>query len=195
MSSADRSNRAVVSIAWRLCSPDFADVVERLRSVVPANICCAFFLNDLQFTQAARTHFAGKILPILFDFHARTRKLFDVACPRLSATERVPVKEKQTQKIITQTKTQTVQPKQETSTYDLLEPLEEKVLRMHYGLSENDDIVLEYAVGASQDSRMKVTLMEAGNIADLKGNVPVAAGADKKILGAFAAAHTPENNL
>lgn len=105
------------------------------------------------------------------------------------------MKEKQTQKIITQTKTQTVQSKQETSTYDLLEPLEEKVLRMHYGLSENDDKVLEYAVGASQDSRMKVTLMEAGNIADLKGNVPVAAGADKKILGAFAAAHNPENNL
>ncbi len=66
----------------------------------------------------------------------------------------------------------------EVSPYELLEPLEEKVIRMRYGLSENDDKRLEYAVGASEDTRNRVTLMEAGNIAELEGIVPVANGAN-----------------
>ena len=48
------------------------------------------------------------------------------------------------------------------------------------------------AVGASEDSRLKVTLMEVGNIADLGGNVPVAAGADRRVLRDFAIAHKVE---
>ncbi len=82
-------------------------------------------------------------------------------------------------------KTKTVTKEQrapESSPYELLEPLEEKVLRMRYGLSEEDDKMLEYAVGASEDTRNRVTLMEAGNIAELEGNVPVAEGASREAL-------------
>lgn len=86
-----------------------------------------------------------------------------------------------------------VKPQSETtSTYELLEPVEEKVIRMHYGLSENDDKKLEYAVGASEDTRLKVTLMEAGNIIDLHGNVPVTAGANPRVLHDFTLAHKVE---
>ena len=73
----------------------------------------------------------------------------------------------------------------EASPYELLEPIEEKVIRMRYGLSENDDKRLEYAVGASEDTRNRVTLMEAGNIAELDGIVPVASGANCYELNAF----------
>ncbi len=73
----------------------------------------------------------------------------------------------------------------ETSPYELLEPIEEKVIRMRYGLSEGDDKRLEYAVGASEDTRNRVTLMEAGNIAELDGIVPVASGANCNELNAF----------
>ena len=53
---------------------------------------------------------------------------------------------------------------------------------MRYGLSEADDKKLEYALGASEDTRIRVTLMEAGNIQALDGDVPVAAGTDPKGL-------------
>jgi hypothetical protein len=66
--------------------------------------------------------------------------------------------------------------------YDFLEPVEEKVLRMHYGLSENDDKALEYAVGASEDAKLRVGLMEANNVAYLEGNCPLTEGADKEVL-------------
>lgn len=75
--------------------------------------------------------------------------------------------------------------KTEAGPYDLLEPVEEKVIRMHYGLSENDDKSLEYAVGASEDTRLRVSLMEAGNIAELDGEVPVVEGASREVLGEF----------
>lgn len=92
------------------------------------------------------------------------------------------MKEKQRQKI-TRTATQTSHPAAATP-YDYLDPSEEKVIRMRYGLSEADDKALEYAVGASDDSRMKVTLMEACNIVDLGGEVPVAHGRDGRMLHA-----------
>lgn len=66
--------------------------------------------------------------------------------------------------------------------YDFLEPIEEKVLRMHYGLSEKDDKALEYAVGASEDSKLRVGLMEADNIVALDGNCPMQQGTDKEVL-------------
>lgn len=56
-----------------------------------------------------------------------------------------------------------------------LTPEEEKVIRMRHGLSEDDSRVLEFAVGASQDAKMRLALMEACNIADLDGEVPLAA--------------------
>ncbi|OIP30851.1 MAG: hypothetical protein AUK47_23970 [Deltaproteobacteria bacterium CG2_30_63_29] len=56
-----------------------------------------------------------------------------------------------------------------------LTPEEEKAIRMRYGLSEDDSRVLEFAVGASQDAKMRLVLMEACNIADLDGEVPLAA--------------------
>ncbi len=95
------------------------------------------------------------------------------------------MKETKTAKITRTTTTVVPAKKQETTPYELLEPVEEKVIRMHYGLSENDDKALEYAVGASEDSRMRVSLMEAGNISELDGEVPVAQGADRKVLREF----------
>lgn len=99
--------------------------------------------------------------------------------------ERVLVKEKETQKQkqVHTTTTTTSQP--EATPYSLLEPVEEKVIRMRYGLSEADDKKLEYALGASEDTRIRVTLMEAGNIQALDGDVPVAAGTDSKALLRF----------
>ena len=75
--------------------------------------------------------------------------------------------------------------KTEPAPYDLLESIEEKVIRMHYGLSEADDKSLEYAVGASEDTRMRVSLMEAGNIAELDAEVPIAENADRQVLREF----------
>lgn len=95
------------------------------------------------------------------------------------------MKETKTAKITRTTTTVEPARKQETTPYELLEPVEEKVIRMHYGLSEDDDKALEYAVGASEDSRMRVSLMEAGNISELDGEVPVAQGADRKVLREF----------
>ena len=45
--------------------------------------------------------------------------------------------------------------------------------------------MLEYAVGASEDTRMRVTLMEAGNISELDGDVPVAHDADRRVLNEY----------
>ena len=73
----------------------------------------------------------------------------------------------------------------EPSPYAYLEPMEEKVIRMRFGLSENDEKTLDYAVGASEDTRNRVTFMEAANIADLDGNVPVSAGASREELNDF----------
>ena len=98
---------------------------------------------------------------------------------------RVLVKEKQLQKVAHTTTTVVTAKKTEAAPYDLLEPIEEKVIRMHYGLSEADDKALEYAVGASEDTRMRVSLMEAGNIAELDADVPVAENADREILREF----------
>ena len=92
------------------------------------------------------------------------------------------MKEKQTQKITRTTTTVKQANKPEPTPYEFLEPIEEKVIRMHYGLSEADEKMLEYAVGASEDTRMRVTLMEAGNISELDGEVPVARNADSRVL-------------
>ena len=54
-----------------------------------------------------------------------------------------------------------------------LTPLEEKVIRMLHGLSEDDSKALEFAVGASEDARMRLALMEAYNVAELDGSVPL----------------------
>ena len=73
----------------------------------------------------------------------------------------------------------------EPAPYDLLEPIEEKVIRMHYGLSESEEKTLDYAVGASEDSKMRVTLMEAGNISELDAEVPIAANSNREVLREF----------
>ena len=91
------------------------------------------------------------------------------------------MKETKTKKITRTTTTVAPERKPEATPYELLEPVEEKVIRMRYGLSENDEKALEYAVGAS----LRVSLMEAGNIAELDGDVPVAEGADKAVLKSF----------
>lgn len=41
-----------------------------------------------------------------------------------------------------------------------LTPEEEKTLRMAHGLTEADDHVLSFALGASEDTRLKLALME-----------------------------------
>ena len=84
-------------------------------------------------------------------------------------------------KVETVTKTQS-RPSAPEAPYELLEPLEEKVIRMRYGLSEEDSKELEYAVGASEESRERLGLMEANNIAELDGEVPVQEGANKEVL-------------
>lgn len=95
------------------------------------------------------------------------------------------MKEKKLQKVTHTTTTVLPGRKPEPAPYDLLEPMEEKVIRMHYGLSEADDKSLEYAVGASEDTRMRVSLMEAGNIAELDAEVPIAENADRQVLREF----------
>ncbi|MCL2325140.1 MAG: hypothetical protein FWC40_01350 [Proteobacteria bacterium] len=70
----------------------------------------------------------------------------------------------------------------EQSPYKLLEPFEEKVIRMRYGLSELDDKTIEYAVGASEDTKLRVTLMEAGNIVELDAQVPMSSQASEENL-------------
>lgn len=97
----------------------------------------------------------------------------------------IPVKEKQTQKITRTSTTVAPAKKPEPTPYEFLEPIEEKVIRMHYGLSEPDEKMLDYAVGASEDTRMRVTLMEAGNISELDGDVPVARDADPRVLNEY----------
>ena len=95
------------------------------------------------------------------------------------------MKETKTKKITRTTTTVVTERQPDASPYDLLTPQEEKVIRMHYGLSENDEKGLEYSVGASEDTRMRVSLMEAGNISVLDSEVPVAQGADRRVLNEF----------
>lgn len=99
----------------------------------------------------------------------------------MKTTQATPGTGKKTKTLTTTRQNQAPEP----SPYELLEPIEEKVIRMRYGLSEGDDKRLEYAVGASEDTRNRVTLMEAGNIAELDGIVPVASGANCNELNAF----------
>ena len=50
------------------------------------------------------------------------------------------MKETKTKKTVRTTTTVSPAAKPETTPYELLEPVEEKVIRMHYGLSENDPL-------------------------------------------------------
>lgn len=77
----------------------------------------------------------------------------------------------------TQTRTQSGD-----SSLSTLTPLEEKVIRMLHGLGEEDSKVLEFAVGASEDARLRMALMEAHNVAspELEGEVP----ADRSLASA-----------
>ncbi|MDX9719615.1 MAG: hypothetical protein RBU37_02630 [Myxococcota bacterium] len=59
---------------------------------------------------------------------------------------------------------------------------EEKVVRMLHGLGEADDAVLEFALGASEDSRLRLALMEALNLAELQGRAPTLRGADREVI-------------
>jgi hypothetical protein len=56
-----------------------------------------------------------------------------------------------------------------------LTPTEEKVIRMLHGLSEPDDAPLEFGIGASPDTMLNLALVEANNIVQLDGQVPVSA--------------------
>jgi len=66
------------------------------------------------------------------------------------------------------------------SNLSTLTPQEEKVIRMLHGLSEDDTRALEFAVGASKDARQRLALMEAYNIAELEGNIPLDSNATSK---------------
>lgn len=57
-----------------------------------------------------------------------------------------------------------------------LTPEEEKVIRMRYGLSESDDAWLSFGVGASADTMLNLAMVEANNIVQLDGEVPVSGG-------------------
>lgn len=47
-----------------------------------------------------------------------------------------------------------------TQTLDELSPMEEKALRMLHGLSEDDDHQLKFALGANEETRLKLAMME-----------------------------------
>ena len=44
--------------------------------------------------------------------------------------------------------------------FEALTPEEEKTLRMLHGLSEDDDHVLKFALGANEEARAKLAMME-----------------------------------
>lgn len=92
------------------------------------------------------------------------------------------MKQKEQQTTKTTTKTVEKKKKEARQPYDFLEPEEEKVIRMRYGLSEKDDKYIEYALGASQDSKSRLTLMEIANIDELDADVPIAQNADPEKL-------------
>jgi len=47
-----------------------------------------------------------------------------------------------------------------STTSDALTPREEKVLRMVHGMSEEDSHLLQFALGADEDTQMKLALIE-----------------------------------
>ena len=53
-----------------------------------------------------------------------------------------------------------------------LNPEEEKVIRMLHGLSEPDEARLEFAVGANEETKLKLALIEAHNIVQLDQQIP-----------------------
>ncbi|MBA2661621.1 MAG: hypothetical protein H0U74_04960 [Bradymonadaceae bacterium] len=77
---------------------------------------------------------------------------------------------KKTQATTTTTTTTTTQRAAQTreQSLDILLPEEEKVLRMHHGLSEGDDHELKFAVGANDDTRVKLAMIEQFLIESMK---------------------------
>lgn len=47
-----------------------------------------------------------------------------------------------------------------TQSFEGLSPIEEKSLRMLHGLSEGDDHELKFALGANDETRLKLAMME-----------------------------------
>ena len=54
----------------------------------------------------------------------------------------------------------TVTTEHTAATFEGLTPVEEKALRMLHGLSEPDDHELKFALGANEDARLKLAMME-----------------------------------
>lgn len=52
------------------------------------------------------------------------------------------------------------QPESRASSVDGLSPIEEKALRMLHGLSEEDHHELSFALGANEETRLKLAMME-----------------------------------
>lgn len=77
-------------------------------------------------------------------------------------------KYKQTQTTITTTTTTEREAMPGGQSLDILSPQEEKVLRMHHGLSEGDDHVLKFGVGASEETRVKLAMIEQFLIESMK---------------------------
>ncbi len=82
----------------------------------------------------------------------------------------------------TRVATETTAQSQSAGGFSTLEPMEEKVIRMLHGLGEADQSLLEFAVGASEDARQRLVLMEAHNVADLSGDVPLSADASDELV-------------
>ncbi|RVU43639.1 hypothetical protein EA187_12495 [Lujinxingia sediminis] len=73
------------------------------------------------------------------------------------------------------TTTETSRSKSDTR-LDVLSPQEEKVLRMLHGLGEEDTHELKFALGADEETRLKLAMMERELHEALAPNGPIAAG-------------------
>ncbi|RAL22154.1 hypothetical protein DL240_09875 [Lujinxingia litoralis] len=73
------------------------------------------------------------------------------------------------------TTTETARSKSDTR-LDVLSPQEEKVLRMLHGLSEEDSHELKFALGADEETRLKLAMMERDLHEALAPTAELAAG-------------------
>lgn len=63
-------------------------------------------------------------------------------------------------KFQTSTSTSVTESERQSQGLEALTPEEEKALRMLHGMSEGDDHILKFALGADEETRLKLAMME-----------------------------------
>lgn len=76
------------------------------------------------------------------------------------------------QKLSSVTTTTEGETRQTETSLEGLTPTEEKVVRMLHGLSEDDSRSLEFGLGADEEARMKMALIERQLAEVMSGDVP-----------------------